>query len=475
MTTRRRPSEAVISVDITITQINRLPVATLKLQLDQFHLPHGGNKKAIVRRLYDHLQEQHPRETEGSASSSSESDSSGGEDDAGSGTAEGDDAGSSKSASTRDPFTKSQQKALERTVKSLLRDSDHTKGRHALSLSHNSGRKSHHHRESAEYSQVHKRSHFSPVPPSKRSRHSPSTSSTSAESSTSSSPSRPSSSSDSMDHSHGRHHKGHRSRYRHHTHSHRHHKHHDHRGHHETPATTFPVPRKLRHSIGRGEFVVLADLLSECLVLSGGCTKYSSQRKAARTRPITGLDTWLEAWSIYAGVLVSYKPELAPDLFRYQNFITRQSRRFKPYAWLQYDAQFRLKLASNPSIKWSDTDTELIATWLSADAAREKPACFACGNPEHLASDCPWKGSGTSNSSVLNCPVCNASGHAARDCPKLGQPAPPPADTRHTGEEFCHIYNRRGNCFRGSRCSYLHACSNCKGSHPKRACPRQPR
>ena len=43
--------------------------------------------------------------------------------------------------------------------------------------------------------------------------------------------------------------------------------------------------------------------------------------------------------------------------------------------------------------------------------------------------------------------MCNASGHAARDCPKLGQPAPPPADTHHTGEEFCHIYNRRGNCF----------------------------
>ena len=124
-------------------------MATLKLQLDQFHLPHGGNKKAIVRCLYDHLPEQHSRGTEDSgnvSSSSSESDSSGGEDDAGSSTAEGDDTGSNKSASTRDPFTKSQQKALERT---LLRDSDHTKGRHALSLSHSSGGKSHHHRESA--------------------------------------------------------------------------------------------------------------------------------------------------------------------------------------------------------------------------------------------------------------------------------------------------------------------------------------
>ena len=30
----------------------------------------------------------------------------------------------------------------------------------------------------------------------------------------------------------------------------------------------------------------------------------------------------------------------------------------------------------------------------------------------------------------------NASYHAARDCPKLGQPVPPPADTHHTGEDF---------------------------------------
>ena len=277
-----------------------------------------------------------------------------------------------------------------------------------------------------------------------------------------------------MDHSHDRHYKGHHSCHWHHTHSHCHHKHHNHRGNHKTPATTFTVPRRLRHSIGRDDFVVLADLLSECLVLSGVYTKYSSHMKAAHTKPITGLDTWLEAWSIHAGVLISYKPELVPDLFCYQNFITWKSRRLKAYAWLQYNVQFRLKLASNPSIKCSDTNTEFIATWLSADAAREKPACFACGNPEHLASGCPWKVTGTSNSLVLNCPMCNASGHAARDCPKLGQPAPPPADTRHPGEEFCHIYNRRGNCFQGSRCSYLHACSNCKRSHPERAYPGSP-
>ena len=182
-------------------------------------------------------------------------------------------------------------------------------------------------------------------------------------------------------------------------------------------------------------------------MLSGGCTISSSVKKSARTRAITGLDTWLEAWSLYAGVLVSFQPELAPDLFRYQNFITRQSRRFKVYAWLQYDAQLRLKLASNPSVKLSDVDTELVATWLSADATREKPACFTCGNPEHMDADCPCKASGTDSIPVLSCPVCSVAGHTVRKCPKLSQPVPPLAEAHSAGDEFCHIYSRCGNCF----------------------------
>lgn len=193
-------------------------------------------------------------------------------------------------------------------------------------------------------------------------------------------------------------------------------------------------------------------------------------------RGITGLDTWLEAWCVFASVLTAAKPRLAPDLFRYQNYIILASRRFQPHAWLQYDIQFRLKKASNPSMSWSTADPELTATWLSADAILPKINCYLCGSPNHLAPVCPTNTAG--KSAGLRCPVCNGDGHTARSCPTLAstsqkqQKLPPPSDHKTIPDnKICRIFNQKGSCFRGTRCPYFHVCNKCKGGHPERACP----
>lgn len=474
---------------MTLAQINRLPLATLKLQLDHYHLAHGGNKRAVARRLQHHLRtqqalnnvESHSSHSEDASPSGSDRDSSSeentgsqespspsAEEDAGSGPA-----GEVSTGSTATPFTRAQRAALKKTVRSLMQDTGTRQrvNRTPSPPSDTERRTSRRPRSTGTRHQSRKRDRRSLATSSKhghslatsskrRRRRSPSTSSSSSPSSRNSSRSSSHSSSDSDSSPHRRR----KSR------SHRHHQRHHHRHrHHHSKGVDIPVPRKLRHDIRRGEFVVLADLLSEHLTLSGGS---SGGRKSARTRSITGLDTWLEAWSVFAGVLVSYKPELAPDLFRYQSFITRSSRRFQAYAWLQYDAQFRLKMASNPSMKWSHTDPELIATWLSADASKNKPVCFACGNPEHLSSDCPWKSS--HRAPGLRCPVCNVSGHTAQHCPQLSHNKPPPADSNKP-DEFCRLWNKKGSCFRGERCPYQHVCSECRGSHPKSSCSKQAR
>ena len=88
----------------------------------------------------------------------------------------------------------------------------------------------------------------------------------------------------------------------------------------------------------RGEFVDLSRLLAKHLTRSGALPKGSK----SKSNLITNLDKWLEVWSVFAGVLTSHNSQLAPELFSYQAFISRTSRKFQSYAWLQYDAQFPL-------------------------------------------------------------------------------------------------------------------------------------
>ena len=52
------------------------------------------------------------------------------------------------------------------------------------------------------------------------------------------------------------------------------------------------------------------------MALTGMLSKPKHSSKV-ETRSITGLDTWLKAWCMYASVLTATKPQLAPDLFRY--------------------------------------------------------------------------------------------------------------------------------------------------------------
>ena len=135
-------------------------------------------------------------------------------------------------------------------------------------------------------------------------------------SSSSSSSASSSSSSSSSSSPHGRHRHSHKTC----RHRHEHHCHYQRAGRHQRHH--HPVPRKLRHAIGRGEFVDLSKLLSEHLTLVGS-TSASHSGRSHSTRYITGLDTWLEAWSVFAGVL-------SPTLLRIfsNTFITRSSCRF---------------------------------------------------------------------------------------------------------------------------------------------------
>ena len=148
---------------------------------------------------------------------------------------------------------------------------------------------------------------------------------------------------------------------------------------------------------------------------------------------------------------------MAPQLFRYQAFICRQSQHFRPSAWTQYDQHFRLKKAAHRSISWATVDTELVATWLSADATKLKKGCFSCGEASHMAADCPFR-----LSQQGCCTVCRDRGHNARSCPHLShqptsfapgpsnsvpnpQAGPPRPPLPPVSAEVCRNYNRCGS------------------------------
>ena len=457
-----------LAPETTLPQLMKLTAATLRLHVDLAHLPHGGNKAAIAQRLHDHLHagdssdpssgdddDENPSDNESSA---------GGSDNESSPAESGSENPASDPSDSSESLTAKQRQAIKKTVSKLLKkrrsrkDSPTPPSPSPPPKKKRKARRRTHHRRSRS-----------------RSRSSSGTTTSSSATSRSPSPRRRS-------RSPSPHHRSHRRRSRRRSRSPHHRSHHRSRSHSRPPASTLPVPRKIRHAITKGEYVDLSDLLSEHLALSGSSAKSGSSRKSARTRHITSLDTWLEAWSLYAAVLAAHKPALAPELFKYQSFITPSSRRFQPYAWLQYDTQFRLKLTANRSDSWAAADPELTATWLSADATKPKTQCFSCGNPDHMAAACPFKS--TTSAPGIRCPVCDTIGHTARDCPQLfrapantANAAPntnPRADaTRSASNDnaHCRIFNQRGFCYRGTRCPYPHTCSGCNGGHPKRACP----
>ena len=418
---RTQPFNPPFSASSTQAQIQALPLAMLRLCLDHFHLQYGGRKEAVVNHLYHHV-----NPTSGDDSSRDSSDSDGdpsetptaSENPDDSTDDDGDDS-DTPSHTTSQPFTQVQQSALVGTVKELL-----CKGKHACKSPTLSSPSDEPHRgrdSSHRGSKRHRHWSSSPYPPTHSHRHRKSrhhTPSSSSESSASSTSSSSSSSSDSPPMK--RHHHSHRRQLQ----AHRPHRKSSRLTRHWGPTSAIPVPKSLARRIGRGEFVDLSKLLSQHLILSGSLLKSARSKRSL----IANFDMWLEAWNVYAGVLTSHKPGLAPELFQYLAFISRCSCRFQPYAWLQYDAQFRLKIASNPSMSWSVADPEFIASWLTADAIKRKSTCFSCGNPDHLSSDCPLRPS--TKEPGLCCPVCDTTGHVARDCPQLLQGKPNATTTK---------------------------------------------
>ena len=236
-----------------------------------------------------------------------------------------------------------------------------------------------------------------------------------------------------------------------------------------------PIPDKLKGRITRGEYCDLSLLLHANLTPASGRRRSGAEPDTGtasrlRSPSITDFASWLEAWSVYATVLCSYYPHLAPRLFLYQHFLTLKSRSFQTTAWLRYDTEFRLKLAANDSWHFEEVDTELWASCFAADGLASAPvqspplACYACGSTTHLYAACPQRRmTGTRQPAGLAKP--------AQSRPLASSSRELPVAPTGEQQDPCFIFNDKGRCFRGSHCPYAHTCTHCGGQHSRRGCP----
>ena len=85
-------------------------------------------------------------------------------------------------------------------------------------------------------------------------------------------------------------------------------------------------------------------LLLYQLLFDGRLVLTSTPKKPKRR--IEDISTWLEAFSVYCLVLVSYFPHRWKDLLQYQLLILRMFRQFSSPVWLSYDRAFRENAAA---------------------------------------------------------------------------------------------------------------------------------
>ena len=221
MASRRQQPSVAVDPSSTPVEIQALPLTTLKLCLDHYHLEQGGRKAVVVDRLFGHMQLL-------SGKNHSESDDSSND--------ESSDDGDNSDGAEEGPFTTAQQSALVKTVTNMLKQANKPQSSHNRKHSHHhtlsppsdepGHRQRSRHLSSSRHRKKPKRRHRSTSPDSSSSLSSTSWSSASSSHSSS-----------------------HRKKSK--------------RPHHKRrrPSVTISLPRDLTRKINRGEYIDLAKLL----------------------------------------------------------------------------------------------------------------------------------------------------------------------------------------------------------------------
>ena len=124
------------------------------------------------------------------------------------------------------------------------------------------------------------------------------------------------------------------------------------------------VSPNLRQKRIAGEYVDLANLLinsqatqseGQKLVFVNGEIVVEQKSK----NKIYNIESWTDAFLIFSSIYGAAHPESYPDLLKYMNVMCLGAKRSQ--GWNNYDEQYRLRKAQDPSSSWATIDQEL---WL---------------------------------------------------------------------------------------------------------------
>ena len=166
--------------------------------------------------------------------------------------------------------------------------------------------------------------------------------------------------------------------------------------------------------------------------------------------------------------LTTYVPSCAPSLIAYQRIITSASVSYPLQSWLNYDVQFRMLAASDPSLHWDTRHPDLWLQCITPSGIQQSKRwpCPHCGVTNHFPDRCPFR---TNPSKQLSSGQWNhtkgqhnsgVSGSSTVNRHNL---------PRNSGPGHCRDFNY-SSCTR-KRCKFAHHCKHCNANHPTRNCP----
>ena len=194
-----------------------------------------------------------------------------------------------------------------------------------------------------------------------------------------------------------------------------------------------PVPAKVVGHVVAGKFIDLGDLLRSTVVsaepepqlLFDGRLVLTFTPKKPKRR-VEDIATWMEAFSVYCLIIISFFPHRSRDLLQYKLLILRTYRQFSGKVWLAYDRAFREHAAAANVVDWSSINVQLF-NFHAAGASARGP---------NVSSPDSSEPAGASTSQIL-----------------------------------CKSWNK-GRCVAPyASCRFAHRCSSCSGAHRAVNCP----